>query len=198
VSKGVAKEQVTNGKLKRETVVVNIDGLNDLYRHMEWADAAVWRAVVASESGGADPKLREYLYHLHMVQRAFLRIWHGEPPELPFPTFDDAPSLMLWARTYYPDAFDHLKSLSDERLLEPMSLPWAAMVERQLGRAPETTNIGQTALQVPLHSMYHRGQINARLRSIGGEPPLVDYIAWLWLDRPAPDWPSVTLQTPPN
>ena len=36
------------------------------------------------------------------------------------------------------------------------------------------------------HSTYHRGQVNARLREIGAEPPLVDYIAWLWFDRPAP------------
>ena len=40
-------------------------------------------------------------------------------------------------------------------------------------------------LQVALHSMYHRGQINARLRDFGGNPPLVDFIAWVWLGRPA-------------
>ena len=72
----------------------------------------------------------------------------------------------------------------------PLPVAWASMVERALGRAPETTTAGETVLQVALHSLYHRGQINARLREVGGEPPLVDYIAWVWLGRPAPGWPN--------
>lgn len=169
---------------------MDINTLTDLYRHMEWADAAVWAAVLACESGQSDAKLREYLYHLHLVQRAFLRTWRGEPRETPYPTFDDGWSLMAWARTYYAEAFAHLEAMSDEKTSEPMPVPWAAMVEQRLGRAPATTTIGETALQVVLHSQYHRGQINARLRQFGGEPPLVDYIAWVWLGRPKADWPS--------
>ena len=49
--------------------------------------------------------------------------------------------------------------------------------------------MAETCLQVCSHSTYHRGQVNARLREIGAEPPLVDYIAWLWFERPAADWP---------
>lgn len=177
---------------------MNKNVLTDLYRHMEWADAAVWSSVLAQGSGRTDAKLREYLYHLHMVQRAFLRVWRGEPREAPYPTFNDAQSLMLWGRAYYGEAFAHLESLRDENVSEPMPVPWAAMVERRLGRAPETTTIGETALQVALHSLYHRGQINARLRDIGGEPPLVDYIAWVWLGRPAADWPQVASQDAPD
>jgi uncharacterized damage-inducible protein DinB len=42
--------------------------------------------------------------------------------------------------------------------------------------------------QVTSHSTHHRGQVNARLRALGGEPPLVDYIAWVWFGKPAADW----------
>jgi uncharacterized damage-inducible protein DinB len=169
---------------------MNTGDLTDLYRHMEWADAKVWASVLASESAVADEKLRLYLYHLHGVQRAFLRVWRGETTEGPYPTFDDAPSLMQWARTYYGEAMAHLAALGDEKATEPMAMPWASMVEKQLGRAPELTTVVETALQVVLHSMYHRGQVNARLRELGGQPPLVDYIAWIWLGRPSPDWPA--------
>jgi uncharacterized damage-inducible protein DinB len=169
---------------------MNISALTDLYQHMEWADAAVWASVLASESGRTDAKLRELFYHLHVVQRAFLRTWRGEAREAPYPTFSDAQSLMLWGRSYYDEAFTHLGTLNDEQVSEALPVPWAAMVEQRLGRAPEMTTIGETALQVALHSQYHRGQINARLRDVGGEPPLVDYIAWVWLGRPAPVWPS--------
>src|SRR2546421_6952354 len=56
---------------------------------MEWADASVWRAVFISPEARADQKLRELFYHLHLVQRAFLRAWRGEPPNRPYPTFDE-------------------------------------------------------------------------------------------------------------
>lgn len=178
--------------------MVNVTTLTDLYRHMKWADAAVWTSVLATESGRTDAKLREYLYHLHMVQHAFLRAWRGEPRETPYPTFDDAQSLMLWGRTYYSEVFAYLEALSDDQVSEPMPVPWASIVKQRLGREPQTTTVGETAFQVILHSIYHRGQINSRLRDVGGEPPLVDYIAWVWLGRPAADWPSVVTQEAPN
>lgn len=156
---------------------------------MEWSDASVWAAVLGSENGPADAKLRQYLNHLHLVQQAFLRVWRGEPREAPYPIFDDAPALMSWGKSYYTEVFSYLAAMSDEQISELMPVPWATMVEQRLGRAPHTTTVGDTLLQVALHSLYHRGQINARLREVGGEPPLVDYLVWLWLGKPAPTWP---------
>lgn len=164
--------------------------LNDLYRHMEWSDAAVWTAALASENGASDEKLRGYFHHLHLVQHLFLGGWRGEPFTSSFPSFDDANSLMLWGRSYYDEAFAYLETLSDEKLSAPFKVPWSAWAEERLGCAIEATTLRETALQVSLHSLYHRGQINARLREVGGEPPLVDYIAWIWLGRPAAAWPN--------
>ncbi len=179
--------------------MVTIDALLDLYRHMEWADAAVWTAVLAAGDGPSDPKIRGYLYHLHLVQRAFLRAWRGESRDTAYPTFDEAPGLMLWGQTYYAEAFQHLGTLNNEQLSEPWPLPsqWASIVANQFGREPDVTTLGETALQVALHSTYHRGQINARLRAIGGEPPTVDYIGWLFLGRPVAVWPKIPAD-PPN
>ena len=67
-------------------------------------------------------------------------------------------------------------------------MPWVKSFEAQLGRTFSTPTLGETMFQVTSHSTYHRGQVNARLREIGGEPPLVDYIAWIWFGRPEPDW----------
>jgi uncharacterized damage-inducible protein DinB len=167
---------------------MNLSELRDLYRHMEWADASVWQAVLKSESALADAKLRDYFYHLHLVQRAFLRAWRSEPSEAAFPTFDDAKSIRDWGRSYYDEIFAHLEQLSDKDIAQPMKLPWAEVVENQIGRVPASITIGETMLQVPLHSLYHRGQINARLREVGGEPPTVDYIVWVWIERPRADW----------
>lgn len=168
---------------------MQIETLRDLYAHMEWADASVWRAVFASETAMTDQKVRELFHHLHLVQHAFLRAWHGEPPE--FPAFDNAQSVINWGREYYAQVSAHFQKLTDEALREKMQLPWAEIVTRELGREPARITVGEAVLQVPLHSQYHRGQINARLRAVGGEPPRVDYIVWLWLERPAPDWSFV-------
>jgi len=169
-------------------IPISLIMLEDLYGHMEWADAIVWKAVLANESAPGYKKVNEYLYHLHLVQRAFLRAWRGESREMPYPTFTDAKSLMVWARSYYPEAAAHFETLTDESIARPMQLPWADIVERELGRAPENISVAEMMLQVPLHSQYHRGQVNARLRAVGGEPPRVDYIVWVWLGRPKPDW----------
>src|SRR5262249_15513529 len=167
---------------------MNLNDLKDLYRHMEWADALVWRALLRSESARADEKIREYFYHLHLVQHAWLRAWRGQANDSAFPKFDDARSLMRWGRDYYEAIFAQFENLTEESISAEMKLPWAEIVERELGRAPERISIRETMLQIPLHSLYHRGQVNARLRAVGGEPATVDYIVWLWLDRPEADW----------
>jgi len=67
-----------------------------------------------------------------------------------------------------------------------IDIPWAKRYAKEEAAA---ATLGDTLLQVPMHSTYHRGQVNARIRELGGEPPLVDYIVWVWLGRPAAEWP---------
>ena len=169
--------------------MLNLGILTDLYKHMEWADADVWTAVLRSKDGPTDQKLRDYLYHLHLVQYAFLKAWRGETAVPTSPTFDDAASLMAWARAYHGQGLSHLESLGEQGISKPMMQPWTDMIEQQIGKRPAETTLGETALQVALHSQYHRGQANARLRAVEGAPPMVDYIVWLWLGKPPPSWP---------
>jgi len=53
-----------------------------------------------------------------------------------------------------------------------------------LGQETEPASLAETLFQVPAHSTYHRGQVNALIRNAGGEPPLVDFIVWVWLGKP--------------
>jgi uncharacterized damage-inducible protein DinB len=169
---------------------MNIDYITDLYRHMEWADSAVWKAILECEPAKSDEKLITYLTHIHIVQQFFFRTWQGEQLPAPLPTFAAAQPLLEWARPYYHEAFNYLGAFPPARLAEPVPPAWAARVEKIIGRAPATTTLGDTMLQVPLHTLYHRGQVNVRLREVGGTPPLVDYIAWTWYGRPSPNWPE--------
>jgi uncharacterized damage-inducible protein DinB len=153
---------------------------------MHWADAEVWRTVLASAAARNDATLRSLLLHLHVVQRAFLSLWTDAA--LTFPDvseFPDVERLHAWAQPYYPDARAFLDGLDDEALARPVVMPWAEDLTKHLGRAPRTPTLGETIFQVTSHSTYHRGQVNARLRTVGGEPALVDYIAWIWFGRPS-------------
>lgn len=168
----------------------SISGLRQLIRHMEWADAEVWRAVLAHEAAGDDTRLRELLMHLHLVQRLFLIVWQKQPfdPSRGQPQFATAVDLRNWAQTYYADANRFLDTVDEVTLKTDVSMPWVKSFEAQLGRTFSTPTLGETIFQVTSHSTYHRGQVNARLREVGGQPPLVDYIAWIWFGRPAPNW----------
>jgi uncharacterized damage-inducible protein DinB len=162
--------------------------LDDLFRHMAWADAVVWRAVLSHDH---DDRTYKLLFHLHQVQWAFLSMWRGEerPAWREFSDLPDFASLAAWAREYHQQLPEHLASVREDELNEVREVPWRRWVENTIGRAPAPSTMAETMLQVSQHSTYHRGQVNMRLRERGIEPPLTDFIAWVWLGKPATNWP---------
>jgi uncharacterized damage-inducible protein DinB len=169
--------------------MITIEFVRDLFAHMEWADARIWAAVPGTTP--PDEALRSTLVHIHLVQRAFFYVWTGRPftdavrKAEEFPTLAD---VRTWAQPYYAEARAHLDTLTDERLGEPIAMPWAQQIEAAFGFTPATTRVGDTCFQVASHTTHHRGQVNIRLRALGMEPPMVDYIFWVWSGRPTPQW----------
>jgi uncharacterized damage-inducible protein DinB len=165
--------------------------LRELYRHMEWADAHVWSAALTLPAAASDELLQEKLVHVHATQRAFLAVWTAQPLdrwlELAFANLGE---VHAWAHPYYASVAPFLGGLTDEALTTPVVVPWAKMFAKTLGRVPNAPTLGETLFQVTAHTAYHRAQVNARLRELGAVPPLVDYIAWVWFGRPAPQWPE--------
>jgi uncharacterized damage-inducible protein DinB len=168
-----------------------LDALRELLRHMEWADAVVWRTALAHPPAVADPRLRDLLLHLHGVQRAFLGMWTSQPLTFPQRTdFADLSAIQSWSQPYYAELAAFVATLDDASLDRTVEMPWLSEFERRTGRRCQQPLLGETMFQVTSHSTYHRGQVNGRLREVGAEPPLVDYIAWVWFSRPAPEWAS--------
>lgn len=160
----------------------------DLFAHMEWADSLVWRAVLDANAA-SDETIREKLHHIHLTQRAFHIIWTGGELELPWKPFDDPAETIAWARSTYALLHAFVANPDEAARDRVIVFPWAAMLTEQFGREPAPVTLPDTFIQLPSHSTYHRGQVNMRLRELGNVPPLVDYIAWLWLGRPSPEWP---------
>jgi uncharacterized damage-inducible protein DinB len=170
--------------------VNSLELLRDLLRHMEWADATVWRAVLRSTPASADPVIKDRLHHTHMVQRAFLNVWRELPHTRTAGSDLSLIDLARWGREYHVLAPEFLDTLTENALDRPIVVPWAKFLTSQLGHDPAVPSLGETIVQVAAHSTYHRGQVNARLRELGEEPPLTDFIAWIWLGKPLPEWPS--------
>lgn len=165
----------------------------DLFGHMEWADALVCRAVLASPDASADAKICDVLQHYGITQRAFLALWRQV--DLDFRSFMTEPrdpaATAASMQRYYEKLNRWLEESGEaQQQQQTLMVPWAAMLEQRLGRQPERVSIGESMVQVAMHSAHHRAQVLARLRAVGVEPPLVDFIAWAWLGRPAADWPA--------
>lgn len=169
-----------------------------LILHTEWADRLVHDALSAdsvASSGapqetaapGADGSyLRALLHHLHAVQWVYLHIWRDEPLDVPEPAaFEDLAAVARWGREAHAQMRQLVATLSDDALTRTIDFPWTAMLEERYGLARPAT-LEETLAQVATHSTYHRGQINRRIRELGGEPPLTDFIAWIWAGKPAP------------
>jgi len=167
--------------------------LRDLVYHAEWADARMWTSVFEEPDGlFGDEKVKFWLHHVHVVQHAFLQLWRGEELDVPkLEEFQDPTSLARWGRERHAAIQSFLDGVSADRLADELSLPWQGQVEERLGRKPVPATLEQTALQVAMHSAHHRGQLAARLRELGTTPPIVDFIAWVWLGQPETAWPGI-------
>ncbi len=164
--------------------------LRQLSAHMEWADAKVWSAILAAEAARDDPRLRDKLRHLHETQQQYLGMWTGRPPR----SAEDDVSLAAvyeWAQTFYPPARTFLDATGAEAMAEAVSGVFAERMQHYLGPPQGTVTLADTVIQVVTHTAHHRGQVMTRLREIGGEPPLVDYVIWLWSGTPAAAWDAV-------
>lgn len=171
---------------------VPLDLAHELFRHMEWADATLWGAIVTHPPALEDEKLMKVVQHFHVVQRAFLLMWTGgtiNPQELYAPV--PPATLLANARAWYRDVHSFLEHFDSVRGEDVLFMPWLAHYEEQLGRSLQSPTYAESFIQLPMHTAYHRGQVNARLRELGGEPPNVDYVAWVWFSRPAPEWPHL-------
>lgn len=157
-----------------------------LVEHMEWADAALWQAVLATPGAPADARLRQLLHHTALVHWIYLGFWREEDRGMPaLEAFEDLAALQEWARTTHAETARFIGTSPDPGRLVP--IPWEEQLKARFGSA-RPASLGDTLLQVSTHSTYHRGQVNARLRELGGTPAEVDYIIWVWAGRPEAAW----------
>jgi uncharacterized damage-inducible protein DinB len=155
--------------------------LRDLVAHSEWANAVFFHAWGTSPAR-AHEELRRRVDHMIGVQQGFVSILRGEPPggppTGPPPSFGD---LQARAETSHAALRDVVAKLSEEKLSETVRVPW-------FPDPPCVITIAEALVQVAMHTQHHRGQCMTRLKDFGGEPKNVDWIIWLWKQKPKPRW----------
>ena len=160
----------------------------DLLTHMEWADALTWRAARAIPTASADERLKYLLHHMHLVQEVYLQAWRGDPFKLiELTAFSDLAGIETWATPYYRLVAEYAKHVDESKFSRPVDFPWSQMIADKFGKVLPAT-LSESAWQVFSHTTYHRGQVAIRIRELGGEPPLVDFLVWVWSGKPAPEW----------
>ena len=93
-----------------------------------------------------------------------------------------------WARLYYPQARAFLTDLTEVQLGEVIPIPWTRFIEKEIGGPASPATLADMAFQVTSHSGHHRAQINRRIREVGGNPSMIDYVGWVWRACPPADW----------
>jgi uncharacterized damage-inducible protein DinB len=151
--------------------------ISDLFRHQSWADSALLAAVRKHTPAAEDPQLRELLHHIVAVQRFFLATCEGKAFDRQQEMHAPATLDELTERFRVTHALEEqwIASLEETALSQTIEIPFFK------GRA---IPVWEALVQVCMHSQGHRAQCLTRLRTLGGQPPTLDYILWT-KDRPS-------------
>ena len=152
--------------------------IRDLLAHAEWANAVFINAWGKSPARDHE-EMRRRMDHLIGVQEGFLRILTGEalalPAEHPVPPFAE---LVERAKANHAALRQLAAALDESAIAGKVHVPW-------IPDTPHGITAGEALVQVALHSQHHRGQCLTRLKDFGGEPKNVDWIIWIYKQRPA-------------
>ncbi len=152
----------------------------ELFHHQAHADASLLMAIKRHQAASNDQELRKLFHHILVAHRFFIHLCQG----LPF---------SVEAENIVPATLDEI--VAGFQATQVQELVWLDQLEASdLARVLETqyipggqATVGEALTQVCLHSHGRRAQCATRLRMLGGEPPLTDYIFWV-KDRPYPAW----------
>jgi uncharacterized damage-inducible protein DinB len=131
----------------------------------------------------SDEDLRTRLDHQVGTQEAFLQVLKGGELELsehPLPAYGDLLARSICNHQLFRTMGE---ALDKGALMRKVRIPWfpdpACIV-----------TVEDALIQVCLHGQHHRGQNMTRFKAMGGNPRNVDYIIWLWKQKPEAPWPD--------
>jgi uncharacterized damage-inducible protein DinB len=155
--------------------------LRELIDHAEWANAVFFHAWEKSPARDHE-EMRRRVGHIIGVQQGFLSVLRGQAPGGspggPPPTFEE---LKGRAQISHAGLHEFAAGLDEQGLARTVRIPW-------FPDPPCVITVAEAMVQVAMHTQHHRGQCMTRLKDFGGEPKDVDWIIWLWKQKPPGRW----------
>ncbi|MNW32258.1 DinB family protein [compost metagenome] len=151
--------------------------IQKLFDHMEWANLRLLEALRVAEPAEAS-KAVILFRHVLQAESIWLTRLQGRSSK----------GIAIWVHETDLDACEQLTRINREgfqALLGALSgdaLDQPVEYGSQNG-TPHKTSIRDILIHIALHGQYHRGQVNAALRTDGFEPAPLDYILYSRLDR---------------
>ena len=161
---------------------------NEFSLYTEWADSVIFSAIMGNLHAENDEIILARLRHNQLVQKVFLDVWRQSPINPVETQSLDMAALAAFTKVVHNNTRLFHETLTLPELDRTVVLPWSRQVSQSLGFETASPTLGQTLVQVFAHSAYHRGQVVARLRELDIEPPMTDFIAWIWGRKPVPTW----------
>lgn len=155
--------------------------LQDLVAHLRWADAMAFHALGKCPAAQVDADVRERLFHTAWVARSFCDILQGGAGAYPPKDVPAFPELRQLTRAAGEALQAWIDGVSEADLERKVHITWFPEPALHIPTR-------EALLQAVMHSQHHRGQTLTRLKQLGGEAKNVDYIIWLWKQKPEPRW----------
>ncbi|WP_435008602.1 DinB family protein [Tundrisphaera lichenicola] len=154
------------------------DDLATLFAYNRWADARVLEACrsvpadrYAAEVAPGWASLRSTIVHMAGAAQIWAKRFHGETSmkfyeESDLPTLDEAAQLLASAQ-------DRLESLVAGQTPETLEAPFTY---RNMRGITASAPLWAALRHVVNHATYHRGQVASKLKQLGVEPPVTDFV----------------------
>jgi uncharacterized damage-inducible protein DinB len=144
--------------------------LQNMVDHMRWADDLVGSAL--ERQAQPDPQAARWFAHIASVEHLWYSRIRKEPAQhAVWPELSVDAARRLAAR--HADLFEQLVRDPDDGVL-------SRVVDYRNSAGHDFTNqVSDIVAHTALHGSHHRGQIAQRLRSLGRDPPHVDYIEFI-------------------
>ena len=163
-----------------------------LVEHMNWADSKLWQSVYYTESAKIDERIRELMYHIHIVQHVYYLNLSGKAVTVPeVIEFRSLQNIAEWGFKTNQKILSLVSLMDEVELGMNMKNLWFERIEKELGKPPADTTAEESIIQVVSHSTYHRAQVNTRLHELTGAPAKIDFITWIWLGKPKSEWDNI-------
>ena len=154
---------------------IDLETLRDLARHQAWADAAHWKALHENSTLLEDAEIGKRLNHMIGALRMLTALARGERPDA---------SAMSGVEPV--DRLEAAQGKANGEILEALNtIDLQKMIPLPRGpRGPWEAPAGVLLLQAITHGQHHRGQNASRMRQLGVNPPMTDFVVWYALGRP--------------